>query len=167
MLFSHRWHGLHGCPQADGNYCWWLMIDYWWLIADCYLSTDNTDGTDSQDMGCVQIKSVESVESVGHEGCWGTLKPTDYTDYTDVRRRTGIIVDDWLLIAIYPRMTRMSAGGRGLLPGNRYVQDWSCPWWMDMWGMCVFKTLVWGMVRDKTFPPVILVGCGRVGCPDN
>ena len=33
--------------------------------------------------------------------------------------------------------------------------------------MCVFKTLVWGMVRDKTFPPVILVGCGRVGCPDN
>ena len=82
-------------------------------------------------MGCVQIKSVESVESVGHEGCWGTLKPTDYTDNTDVRRRTGIIVDDRLLIAIYPRITRMarmSAGGRGLLPGNRYVQDWSCPW---------------------------------------
>ena len=61
----------------------------------------------------------------------------------------------------------MSAGGRGLLPGNRYVLDWSCPWGMDMLGMCVFKTLVWGMVRDKTFPPVILVGCGRVGCPDN
>ena len=161
MLFIH---GLHGCPQADGDYCWWL-------IADCYLSTDNTDNTDdtdSQDMVCVQVKSVESVESVGHEGCWGTLKPTDYTDGTDVRMRTGIIVDDWLLIAFYPRitrMTRMSAGGRG--PGNRYVQDWSCPWWMDMWGMCVFKTLVWGMVRDKTFPPVILVGCGRVGCPDN
>lgn len=33
--------------------------------------------------------------------------------------------------------------------------------------MCVFKTLVWGRGTDKTFPPVILVGCGRVGCPDN
>ena len=147
-----------------------LMVDDWLLMTDCwfFLSKDYTDDTDSQDMVCVQIKSVESVESVRHEGCWGALKPTDYTDYTDVRRRTGIIVDDWLLIAIYPqitRMARMSAGGRG--PGNRYVKDWSCPWWMDMWGMCVFKTLVWGMVRDKTFPPVILVGCGRVGCPDN
>ena len=78
-----------------------------------------------------------------------------------------LMTDCWLLIAdvVYPRITRMSAVGRG--PGNRCVQDWSCPWWMDMWGMCVFKTLVWGMVRDKTFPPVILVGCGRVGCPDN
>ena len=65
---------------------------------------DYMDDTDSQDMGCVQIKSVESVESVRHEGCWGALKPTDYTDGTDVRRRMG------------------------LLPGNRYVQDWSCPW---------------------------------------
>ena len=97
MLFSHRLHGWHGCPQADGDYCWWL-------IADCYLSTDNTDNTDdtdSQDMGCAQIKSVESVESVGHEGCWGTLKPTDYTDDTDVRRRMGIDYDYWLLIIDY------------------------------------------------------------------
>lgn len=60
---------------------------------------DYTDDTDSQDMGCVQIKSVESA---GHEGCWEALKPTDYSDGTDVRRRMG------------------------LLPGNRYVQDWSC-----------------------------------------
>ena len=40
---------------------WLMIIDYWWLIADCYLSTDGTDDT-------------------------------------DVRRRTGIIVDDWWLI---------------------------------------------------------------------
>ena len=162
------WHVSRQGAKVINDY-WLLIIDDWLLIADvvypriirmsrmsaggrglllmidswCFLSTDYTDGTDSQDMGCAQIKSVESVESVGHEGCWGALKPTDYTDGTDVRRRMG------------------------LLPGNRYVQDWSCPWWMDMWGMCVFKTLVWGMVRDKTFPPVILVGCGRVGCPDN
>ena len=108
---------------------WWLMIDYWLLMIDCwcFLSTDDTDGTDSQDMECVQIKSVESVESVGHEGWWGALKPTDYTDVTDVRRRTGIIVDDWWLIiddwlliadVVYPRiirMSRMSAGGRDWL----------------------------------------------------
>ena len=140
-------------PRRQGRKVddWWLIIDCWWLIAIyprmtritrmsaggrglllmidcwCFLSMDYTDDTDSQDMGCAQIKSVESVESVGHEGCWGTLKPTDYTDYTDVRRRTGIIVDDWWLIiddwlliadVVYPRiirMSRMSAGGRGLL----------------------------------------------------
>ena len=99
-----------------------LMTDDWLLMTDCWCFLSK-DYTDSQDMGCVQIKSVESVESVGHEGCWGTLKPTDDTDVTDVRRRTGIIVDDWWLIiddwlliadVIY---LRMSAGGRGFCLG--------------------------------------------------
>ena len=86
----------------------------------------------------MECVQMESVKSVGHEKCWGVKGH------------------------IWHGCPQADGGlGIGMCRTGVVLGEWICE-------ECVFLRLWCGvMVRDKTFPPVILVGCGRVGCPDN